>query len=173
MTTQNETLSQVAERELVITRVFDAPRELVFKAFTEAGRLSQWWGPKGFDIRVEKLDLRPGGRCHYCMQSPDGGQTWGLFQYREISTPGRLVFVNSFSDAAGNITRAPFSEVWPLEVLNTLTLSEQDGKTTLTLRGKPIHAAAEERQTFENGMTSMQQGFGGTFDQLDAYLKRA
>jgi uncharacterized protein YndB with AHSA1/START domain len=173
MTTQNETLNQVMERELVITRVFDAPRELVFKAFTEPERLAQWWGPKDFTVRVEQLDLRPGGLCHYCMKSPEGGQTWGLFQYREISAPGRIVFVNSFSDAAGNITRAPFSEVWPLEILNTLTLSEQDGKTTLMLQGGPIHATAEERQTFDKGMASMQQGFGGTFDQLDRYLQKA
>jgi uncharacterized protein YndB with AHSA1/START domain len=98
---------------------------------------------------------------------------WGRFVYREIVAPERIVFINSFSDEDGNITRAPFSSTWPLEVLNTLTLSEHEGKTTLTLRGGPINATEEERKTFEAGFDSMRQGFTGTFDQLADYLAKA
>jgi uncharacterized protein YndB with AHSA1/START domain len=70
------------------------------------------------------------------------------------------------------VTRQPMHATWPLEVLNTLTLSEQDGKTTLTLHGGPINATEEERKTFESGREGMRQGFTGTFDQLDAYLAK-
>ena len=156
--------------EFSITRVFDAPRDLVWKSFTESERLVQYWGPKGFTMRVAKLDLRPGGVFHYGMRSPEGRDMWGKFVYREIVAPERIVFVSSFSDEEGNLTRHPFSPTWPLEMLNTLTLSEQDGKTTLTISGSPINAAEEERKTFEAGRDSIKQGFTGTFDQLAAYL---
>jgi uncharacterized protein YndB with AHSA1/START domain len=159
-------------REFSISRTFDAPRELVFKALTESERLVHWWGPKGFTMEISRLDLRPGGIWHYSMKSPDGFVMWGKFVYREIVAPEKLVFVNSFSDEEGNLTRHPLSPTWPIEVLNTLTLTEQDGKTTMTIRGGPINASAEEVRTFEGGFESMQKGFSGTFDQLDEYLAK-
>ena len=161
------------DRAFVITRTFDAPRTLVFQAFTESERLAQWWGPKGFAMLVSRLDLRPGGVFHYQMRSPDGHAMWGKFVYREIVAPERIVFVNSFADEAGNLVRHPASPTWPLEVLSILTLTEQAGKTTLTLTGYPINATEAERKTFEDGRSSMQQGFSGTWDQLDAYLAKA
>ena len=94
----------------------------------------------------------------------------GKFIYHEITPPERLVLVNSFSDAAGNIVRAPFSREWPLEVRNVITLTESNGKTTLMLRGDPINATEAERRKFDSFHASMNQGFGGTFDQLSAYL---
>jgi uncharacterized protein YndB with AHSA1/START domain len=112
-----------APKEFTITRVFDAPRELVFKAQTEAEHLSKWWGPKGYTMLVAKLELRPGGTFHYSMRSPEGHEMWGKFVYREIVAPERIVFVNSFSDESGATVRAPFAPDWPLEVLNMLTLS--------------------------------------------------
>lgn len=158
------------ENELVITRVFNAPRKLVFQAWTEPERLAQWWGPKGFTLEVYKLDLRPGGIFLASQRSPEGHVMWGKFVYKEIVAPEKLVFVNSFSDEEGNTIRAPFSATWPLEILNHLTFDEHDGKTTLTFRGGPINATPEELQTFDGMRPMMQQGFGGTFDQLDAYL---
>ena len=73
-----------SSRELVLTRVFDAPRDLVWKAFTEVDRLKQWWGPKGFRMLTCRLDLRPGGIFLYGMQSPDGHEMWGKWTFREI-----------------------------------------------------------------------------------------
>ncbi len=81
-------------KEFVITRTFDAPRDLVFKAWTEAERLAQWWGPKGCNITVSKLELRPGGTFLYSMKMSNGPAMWGKFVYREIVAPERLVFVN-------------------------------------------------------------------------------
>jgi uncharacterized protein YndB with AHSA1/START domain len=83
------------------------------------------------------------------------------------------VFVNSFSNESGDITRAPFSDKWPKEVLNTLTLTEEGGKTVLSLRGGPIGVTDEERAMFEGMFASMQQGFSGTFEQLEQYLAKA
>jgi uncharacterized protein YndB with AHSA1/START domain len=156
--------------ELVIIRTFNAPRDLVFKVWTEAEHLHHWWGPKGFALGVAKLELRPGGVFHYSMRNDEGHEMWGKFVYREIAAPEKLVYTNSFSDAEGNTVRAPFSNTWPLEILNTLTFTEHDGKTTVTLRGGPINATDEEIKMFESMHESMHQGFGGTFDQLDEYL---
>ncbi|MCX6832633.1 MAG: SRPBCC domain-containing protein, partial [candidate division Zixibacteria bacterium] len=72
------------DRNFAITRVFDAPRDLVFKAWTEPERVASWWGPNRFTMPVCKIDLRPGGVFHYCMRSPDGKDYWGKGVYREI-----------------------------------------------------------------------------------------
>jgi uncharacterized protein YndB with AHSA1/START domain len=177
----NQTLGRLGEKlasmsmapeDFVISRVFDAPRELVFKAWTECDRLKEWWGPKGFTMTSCKLDLRPGGVFHYALRSPGGQEMWGKFEYREVAAPERIVFINSFSDENGGLTRHPGSATWPLQVMNTLTFTESCGKTTVTLRGGPYDATADERKTFGQSHASMQQGFGGTFDQLDAYLEK-
>lgn len=158
--------------EFVISRVFDAPRERVFKAWTHLESLKQWWGPKGFSMNSCRLDLRPEGVFHYCMRSPEGFEMWGKFVYVDITAPERLIFVNSFSDETANTVRAPFSSEWPLEIRNTLTFQENQGKTTLTLRGIPVNATAAELQAFRAGHESMQKGFAGTLMQLDEFLAR-
>src|SRR5262245_1054188 len=96
--------------EFAYSRVFNAPRALVWWAWTEKEGLAQWWGPKGCTIRVARHDLRPGGMFHYEMQMPSGDSMWGRFTFREIAAPERLVFVNSFSDENAGITRAPFPQ---------------------------------------------------------------
>ncbi|MEO6060883.1 MAG: SRPBCC domain-containing protein [Thermoflexales bacterium] len=161
----------ISEPVLTLTRAFNAPRAVVFKAWTEPERLAKWWGPKGFDFVVASMDLRPGGVFHYCMRAPAGLEMWGKLVYREVVAPERLVFVNSFSDKDGGLTRHPLSATWPLEIHSTLTLTEQDGKTLLTLSGGPVNATEVERQTYEAGRSSLQQGMAGSFAQLDAYLE--
>jgi uncharacterized protein YndB with AHSA1/START domain len=153
-----------------VSRTFQAPRALVWKAHSEIEHLAKWWGPKGFTWLKGTLDFRPGGMFHYGMRAPNGSEMWGKFVYREIAAPERIVFVNSFSDPACGTTRAPFAADWPLEVLNELTLTEQDGRTTLTLRGSPLNATEVEKQRFEAMRSSMNQGFNGAFDRLEAYL---
>jgi uncharacterized protein YndB with AHSA1/START domain len=157
-------------QELVITRTFDAPRELVFKAFAEVERLARWWGPKGCTVDASTLDFRPGGVFHYRMAFPGHPDMWGRFTYREIVPPERIVWVNAFSDPDGNLTRAPFGDTIPLEILNTVSLEEQGGKTVLTLHSSPLDATPEEVATFEGMFDSMHQGWGGTWDQLETYL---
>ncbi|QGQ99571.1 SRPBCC domain-containing protein [Paenibacillus psychroresistens] len=158
------------ENEFVISRTFKASRELMFKVWSELEHFKKWWGPTGFALESSKLDFRPGGIFHYCMRAPDGFEMWGKFVYHEIVAPEKIVFVNSFSDPEGNIVPAPFEGKIPLEIKNTLTLTENEGQTTLTLRGGPINASEEERSFYSGMFDSMNQGFTGTFDQLEAYL---
>ncbi|MDP4097179.1 SRPBCC domain-containing protein [Paenibacillus sp. P96] len=155
--------------ELVITRTFNAPRELVFEMFTHSEHLKHWWGPTGWTLEVIQLDARPGGCFHFRMRA-DENVMWSKFIYREISTPEKLVYVSSFCDEEGNITRAPFIQTLPLEILNTFTFEEQNGNTMLTLRTMPLSATEEELETFKSMHDGMQQGFGATFDQLEQYM---
>lgn len=168
--TMTNPAEQTAIRPFVLSRTFDASREQMWKAWTERAQLMQWFGPKGFTMPAAKMDFRPGGSFHYCLQSPDGKEMWGKFTYREISAPERIVLVNSFSDEAGGITRHPFSPTWPLQLLSTFTMTEHDGKTTATVEWVPIDPTPEERETFDGAHDGMRQGWGGTFDQLAAYL---
>ncbi|MBI5876393.1 MAG: SRPBCC domain-containing protein [Chloroflexi bacterium] len=153
-----------------LTRVFDAPRELVFRAFTEREHLFHWWGPKGFVMLACDVDLRPGGLFRYGMRAPNGAEMWGRLVFREIVSPERIVFINSFTDAAGTPIRHPMEPNWPLEVLSTLTFSEHDGKTVLTSTSVPFNATETEARIFEAASKSMEAGFKGTYGQLDAYL---
>jgi len=156
--------------EFTISRTFNAPREEVWKAWTVPELMAQWWGPKGFAIGKYTLDFRPGGTYHYSMKAPDGSIMWGKFLYRDITVPEKMVFVNCFSDEQGGITRHPFSATWPRETLSTVTFKEAAGKTTVTVNWVPLNATEEERKTFADGMAGMQQGWGGTLDQLEAFL---
>ncbi|MDM5188793.1 SRPBCC domain-containing protein [Bacillus sp. DX4.1] len=162
----------IEESKLIITRIFDAPRDLVFKMWTDSEHLKHWWGPKGLTMHIAKLDLRSDGVFHYSMKSPDGQEMWGKFVYREISVPDKLVFINSFSDEEGNTVRAPFSPTWPLEIQNTLMFSEEEGKTKLIMQGTPVSATEEKHKTFQAAHDGVKQGFTGTLDQLADYIKQ-
>ena len=169
----NSSGTEPGQGEFVIARSFDVPRDFMFKLWTDPEHMQRWWGPKGVTVVHSKMDLRPGGVYHYGMRSPDGHDMWGKFVYREIVKPERIVFVNSFSDDKGGLTRHPMSPGWPLEMLSTITFTEQAGKTTVTLRWLPLNATDEEHKTFEAGFDSMQKGWGGTFEQLGEYLAKA
>lgn len=157
-------------QELVITRVYNAPRKLVYKAWSDAEALAQWWAPTGMSLTVKKLDFRPGGVFHYRQVLPNGEPLWGIFIYRDMQEPEYINFVVSFSDEAGNQVRSPFYPVSPLEILNEVSFEENDGKTTLTLKGRPINATEEEIQTFITTKASMSGGFKGVLDKLEEYL---
>jgi uncharacterized protein YndB with AHSA1/START domain len=165
--------SSAVSPDFVISRIFDAPRELVWKCFTDPEHMKHWWGPKGFIVIASKMDFRVGGTYHYGMKAPDGSPMWGLFRYREIEPPKRIVLINSFSDETGGITRHPLNQSWPLELLSTFTFEEvPGGKTKFTVRWSPHNATAGEQKTFDTGHDSMRMGWSGTLDQLTAYLPR-
>jgi uncharacterized protein YndB with AHSA1/START domain len=161
-----------AQRPFIISRTFDAPRERVWKAWTERERLMQWFGPKGFTMLTADLDFRPGGRFHYSLRAPDGKEMWGKFVYREIVRPEKIVLINSFSDASGGLARHPFSPTWPLEMVSETTLAESGGKTTITIKWTPLNATDEECNTFDASRDGMMQGWSGTFEQLAGYLAK-
>ena len=158
--------------EFVIQRLFKAPRNLVWKAFSEPDRLAKWWGPAGFKLIAKEFEFSPGGTCHYRMQSDDGFVMWGKFVYLQIIEPEKIVFIISFSDENGSAARAPMSTTWPLEVFNVLTLKEKDGNTRLTLKSSPMNSTEEEIRTFRSEFESMNKGFSSSFDQLEEYLSK-
>lgn len=128
-------MTEQSKQGLLLSRVFNAPRELVFKVWTDPEHFGKWWGPQGYSLEVITMDVRPGGMFLGCQKSPDGNQTmWGKFVYQEVIVPEKLVFIQSFSDEEGNTIRAPFNANWPLEIMNIITLEEIDGKTTLTMQ---------------------------------------
>jgi uncharacterized protein YndB with AHSA1/START domain len=154
----------------LIDRIFKAPRERVWKAWSEAAQFSQWWGPTGCSVEAFRFEFRPGGFVHYAMKFPNAPTMWGRFNYREIAPQERIVWLNSFSNEKCGIARAPFSENCPLEIENSVTFTERDGSTIVSLRAQPFGESAAERQYFEEIRPSMTQGYGGTLDQLAAHL---
>ena len=105
--TQNKTgIKDTKNQELFITRIFDSPRESVWKAWTDPDPMKRWWGPKGFTSPYCNVDLRVGGKFLYCMRSPEGKDYWNTGSYHEIIPQERIVFSNSFADEKGNVVPA-------------------------------------------------------------------
>jgi uncharacterized protein YndB with AHSA1/START domain len=177
MLDKNEPLASGAEaasKDFVISRVLDAPRDFVWQCFTDVERMKQWWGPKGVKIIKADMDFRIDGTYHYAMQPPGGDVMWGKFVYREIAPPERIVFINSFSDEAGGVTRHPMAPDWPLRMLSTFTFEEvAGGKTRFTVRWSPFEGTEREVAVFDAGRQSMTMGWSGTMEQLEAYLAKA
>lgn len=170
MSTKNDSATESSERDLVITRVFDAPRALVFKAWTEPVHLMRWWGPKGFTTPFCTIDLRTGGIFHNCMRSPEGRDFWSKGIYREIIAPERIVCTDFFADEKGNPvppTHYGMSPDWPAEALVTVTFADHEGKTKLTLQ----HAGLASVPASERDMC--QQGWAESFERLAECLAKA
>lgn len=165
-----------ANAELIafeITRRYDRPLATVWRAWSEAKQLQQWWGPKGCSIEVRRFEFRPGGFFHYAMRFPGAEPMWGRFNYREIEPQARLVWLNSFANEGGGIARAPFSDDCPMEIENSVSFMEANGSTTVALRARPFGELAAERRYFDELRPSLNEGYGGTFDQLGDFLLRA
>jgi uncharacterized protein YndB with AHSA1/START domain len=160
--------------DFVIFRVFEAPRERVWQALTETERLKEWWPPKTFSMIHASMDLRPGGVFHCGMRSVEGYKMWAKFIYRDVVPLERLVFLNSFSDQAGEVKRHPIVPTWPLLTLTTIALEEEaGGKTKLTVGWSPHEATDIESQTFNASHVGLKATWSSAFDQLAAYLAKA
>jgi uncharacterized protein YndB with AHSA1/START domain len=158
-----------------MTRVFKATRNRIWKAWSEADQLKHWWGPKGCSLEISRLEFRLGGFFHYAMIFEGAPTMWGRFNYRQIVAPERIVWLNSFSNERCGIARAPFSELCPLEIENTVIFTERAGTTTVALRAEPFGETAEERKFFDElrSSGSLEQGYGGTFEQLAEHVAKA
>ncbi len=157
-------------KAFIISRVVNAPRDLVWKVWTEKEHLMEWFGPKGWTMPKCEMDLQVGGTFLYGLENPDGMRLWGKWVFREIIPPEKIVMMNSFSDENRGITRHPMSDKWPLELLTTTTLADRGDKTEITIEWKPINASEEELAVFNSSHESMNQGWSGTFEQLETYL---
>lgn len=153
-----------------ITRVFDASRERVWAAWTDPERLAAWFGPKETKGTVLEHDLRPGGVWRGRMDAPDGSAMFSKFVFEQVEPPSRLMWIHGFADEHGARVRAPFAPLFPLELRTTVTFTEIDGGTRITVDWVPIDASPEEEAFFAGMMDSMTGGWTGSFDQLDAYL---
>ena len=161
MAATTDAATTTAERELVITRVFDAPRRLVFKAWTEPEHLVRWWGPRGFVTISGRMDVRPGGAWFRAMRAPDGSEHRKRGVYREIVEPERLVFTYQTEDAEENPGH---------ETLVTVTFADLDGKTRLTLRHTLFESVAA-RDSHQDGWTACLERF--TEYLTDAWVNAA
>jgi len=142
---------------ITIVRIFDAPPESVWHAWTDSELMIKWWGPKDSTTPVCKMDFRVGGKLTYCMRSPDGKDYWGTGTIKEIIPMKKIVYTDSFTDENGNVVSASHygMEESPLESLVTVTFEEADhGKTQMTLRhvGIPEGAMSDDTQAGWNEM---------------------
>ena len=156
----------MVDDDITITMIFDAPPQIVWKAWTEPEGVKRWWGPNGFTAAVSKLDFRVGGTYLYCMRSPDGQDFCSTGEYREIIKNQRIVATDNFADEEGNVVPAShygMSGKWPLELLVTLNFQEQNGKTRFTLQHEGI-PAGENRDLAE-------EGWRESLNKLAEYLK--
>ncbi len=161
MATKKEPIKKQTERGLIITRVFDAPRELIWKAWTVPDLFMRWWGPKNFTAPVVRIDLREGGKYLNCMRSAEGQEFWSTGVYREIVPMERLVVTDSFADEKGNIVPASHYGMpgeWPLELLVTVTFEEIEGRTRMTLQHAGIPSGKMSDDT--------RAGWNESFDKL-------
>lgn len=157
-------------KPFTIGREFDAPRELVWRAWTDEKEMAKWFGPKGVETVESRMEFRPGGRYRYAMKPPEGDVMWGMWRFREITPPDRLVFVVSFTDPDGRIIHHPMNPTWPLELLTTVTFEARGHRTYVTVRWEAINATPEEIKTFDENHPSMQGGWSGTFERFESYL---
>lgn len=153
-----------------ISRVFAAPRDRVWDAWTKPEQFAHWFGPKGTKSQVKHFELRPGGYLHSRLKGEDGSVSWGKNIYREIDAPRRLVWEQGFSNEAAEIVPAPFPMPWPLLMLTTVLFEDEGASTRVTLTWEPIDATKEQLESFAKFLSSMTDGWTGTFDQLDEFL---
>lgn len=161
--TDNKLQVETTERELILTRTFDAPRELVFSAFSSCEHLRNWWGPRPWPMVECTIDFRPGGIWHYCLRGPnEGDAAWGRVDYEQIVEPERIVYRDSFSDAEANINPdLPQARV-------SYEFAAVEGKTLLTSRTEyPTPDGLQ--QVLEMGVV---EGISETLDRLEEHLAK-
>ncbi|TME61017.1 MAG: ATPase [Chloroflexi bacterium] len=157
MATASSTTTKVtlpSDKEILITREFDAPRDVVFKAMTDPNLIPRWWGPRGYTTIVEKMDVRPGGKYRFLHRTTGGEESAFRGEYREVVAPERIVQTFEWEPMAGHIS------------VETATFTEQDGRTLLTTRS--VFASKEDR----DGMiqSGMEKGLRETHDRFAELL---
>jgi uncharacterized protein YndB with AHSA1/START domain len=150
-------VAEPGRQEIVLRRVLDAPRELVFKTMTDPSLIPNWWGPKGLTTVVEKMDVRPGGAWRFVQRDPDGNEFAFNGVYHEVLPPERLVYTFEFEGVPGHV------------LLETVTFEELDGKTRLTDRS--VFQTVEDRDAMVQ--SGMESGAKETMDRLAELLARA
>ncbi len=159
MTAPDREATATSDREIVVTRVFEAPRELVFEAWTDPDQVVQWWGPHGFTTTIHEIDVRPGGLWRFVMHGPDGTDYDNKVVFVEVVKPERLVY----NHGGGEETATEQFHV-------TVTFAEEDGKTRLTLR--MVFGSAAERDHMIEQYGAL-EGANQTLERLAEHLAKA
>ncbi|MCC3373794.1 SRPBCC domain-containing protein [Cohnella sp. REN36] len=158
---------RVEGRELTLERTFQAPRSLVFQAFSNPEHLKRWFSPSGWTLSIFNFEFRPGGTWHYCMKCTDesqpyyGNESWGKAIYHEIAEPERIVYSDAFSDAEGSV-----NEEMPAAMI-TLTFVEEGDKTTKLVNHAQYLSADALQAVLDMGML---QGVTDTWNRLEEML---
>ena len=152
-----------AEKQIIIRREFDAPRELVWDVWTRPEHIEKWWGPRGFTTRVTLMDLRVGGKWDYVMVGPDGMEYPVNGVFTEVTPPERIVTTDEFGDAYDE--RMPGVDL-PRGLVATAVFDDLGGRTRLTMTIS--HATVEDRQKHEN--MGVVAGWNSSFDKMEDYL---
>lgn len=157
----NKMSVETKDRELIMERIFDAPPELVFEAYSSCEHLKHWWGPKEWPMKECTLDFREGGEWHYCLRGPnEGDESWGKAVYQEIVEPDRIVYTDYFSDKDGDINEEmPGTKI-------TMIFEPFEGKTKLI--GRSEYPTDEDLKTvLDMGVV---EGMTSSLDRLEEYL---
>lgn len=153
-------ISHSTDKEVCIIKVFNADRERVFKAWTEPELLKQWFAPEGCTISYTEIDIRIGGRYHSCIDNPEFGKCWCIGEYKEIIAPEKIVFTMINADENGkpiDPSTIGMDKDWPGETLVTITLTENHGQTTLTLRQTVSESLARKTGAYPSWLQMLTQ----------------
>lgn len=160
----NDQKVETAENELIVTRTFDAPRGLVFSAYSSCEHLKHWWGPRSWPMAECSIDFRVGGVWHYCLRGPNAGdESWGKATYDEIDEPQLIAYTDAFADAEGTVNDAMPTTKSRVEFV------EIDGRTQLTIRAQYATPDAL-REVLDMGMV---EGLTETLDRLAEHVTAA
>lgn len=157
------------------SRKFQASRHLVWDVHTQVEHIKKWFGPAGTDVKKFDFNFFVGGINHYCIEVPgmDGGapvEMWGRQVYQEITPKDRLVYIQSFSNPEGGIGSHPMSPSWPKEMHATVTFEDDGDGTLVTVTWYPHNSDELGNTTFDQARESMNGGFTGMFNTLEAYI---
>lgn len=162
------------KNRFVIERSFPVSQQRLFKACTDKQEMMAWFAPPGMKVVKSEQDFRPGGTYHYGLSSGQGNEMWGKVTYKEITPTSRLVYLQSFSDPQGGLTRHPMAPQWPLQMVTVMDFIPEGEKQT-KLKISCIYAGIEdsEGETFRAAHEGMKGGWTGSLDSLAAYLGKA
>ena len=148
-------VSTPSDTEIRMTRIFDAPRDLVFEAHSSAEHIKNWWGPRKYEVVSAEYDFRPGGKWRIVHRGPEGNEEGFHGEFKEVVVPERIVWTFEYEGMPGHVST------------ETLAFEEHDGKTTITITS--VYDSVEDRDGMLN--SGMESGAAETFDRLDEYLE--
>ncbi len=165
---------EVVPNEFIIARELKTNLEILWKMFTEPENMASWYGPKEIKTGYSDMDFKRGGHYHFSMIDEDKNESWGKIYYIDIVKNIRLIYLNTFSNSKGEITRHPMAPLMPAELLTTIHFIKiDDNNSKIEIKWYPINALPEEIKMFNDFHESFKMGWTGSLDRLASELIRA